>query len=84
MEPVTRAVLHTDHHNNYKHEPPVFINVAENIFFRWTNLPAVELVKDQQKHKSVKDQSQMNFLLYGVWGVDAFDGFFGLGGSIIV
>jgi hypothetical protein len=47
MEPVAGTPLHTNHHNNHEHEPPVFENVAENIFFRWADLPAVELVEDK-------------------------------------
>jgi len=83
MEPVARAILHTDHHSNNTQEPPVFVNVAENISLSWADLPAVKLVEDQQEHKSVKDQSQMNFLLDSVLGMRTFDGLFSLGCSIV-
>jgi len=84
MEPVARAVLHADHSSDDTQEPPVFVKVAENVLLSWANLPAIELVKDQQEHKSVEDQSQMNFLFDSIWRMDTFYGLFSLGCSIVL
>jgi len=47
MEPVARAVLYTNHQSYDNQEPPIFVNITQNVPFSWADLPAIELVKDQ-------------------------------------